>query len=67
MLSGQVRTLPASSEFHEETLVIYKLGFNQNYCTFALILLIKIDTCSKFHRTKFMDYKCCHMKLEPFA
>jgi hypothetical protein len=27
---------------HVETLIIYKLGFNQNYQTFALMLLIKI-------------------------
>ena len=24
-------------EFHMQTLIIYKLGFNQNYCTFTLI------------------------------
>jgi len=34
---------------HVETLVIYKLGFDPNYYTFALILLIKIVMCSKFH------------------
>jgi len=34
--------------FHVETLIIYKLGFNQNYYTFALILLTKIVMCSKF-------------------
>ena len=33
---------------HVETLMIYKLGFNQNYYTFTLILLIKIVLCSKF-------------------
>ena len=34
---------------HVETLIIYKLGFNHNYHTFALILLITIVMCSKFH------------------
>ena len=33
---------------HMQTLVIYKLGFNQNYYTFTSILLIKIVLCSKF-------------------
>ena len=28
--------------------LIYKLGFNQNYYTFTLILLIEIVMCSKF-------------------
>jgi len=31
-----------------QTLIIHKLGFNQNYYTFTLILLIKIVMCSKF-------------------
>ena len=35
--------------FHLETLIIYKLGFNQNYYTFAFILLITIVLCSQFH------------------
>ena len=30
-------------------LIRYKLGFNQNYYTFALILLAKIALCSKSH------------------
>ena len=34
---------------HVKTLVMYKVGFNQNYYTFALILLAKIVLCSKFH------------------
>ena len=33
------------SGFHVETLIIHKLGFNQNYYTFALTLLIKIVLC----------------------
>ena len=28
---------------------IYKFGFNQDYYTFALILLTKIVVCSQFH------------------
>ena len=34
---------------HVETPMIYELGFNQNFYTLALILLIKIVMCSKFH------------------
>ena len=35
--------------FHVGTLAIYQLGLSQNCYTFALILLIKIVLCSKFH------------------
>ena len=35
-------------ESHMQTLIIDKLGFNQIYHTFTLILLIKIVLCSKF-------------------
>ena len=42
--------------FHVQTLIIYKLGFNQNYYTVALTLLIKIVLCGKFRSTKFMAY-----------
>ena len=35
-------------KIHVETLIIHKLGFNQNYYTFSLILLTKIVPCSKF-------------------
>jgi len=49
-------------QFHVETLIIHKLGFNQNYYTFALILLIKIVLCSKFPGTKFINYKLFEMK-----
>jgi len=35
-------------ESHMQTLIIYKLGFNQNYYTFTLIVLIKIVLGSKF-------------------
>ena len=48
-----------------ETLIIYKLGFNQNYQTSVLILLINIALCSKFHRTKFINLKSSLMELEP--
>ena len=42
-------TLGASKGFHMQTLIIHELGFNSNYYTFALILLIKIVMCSKSH------------------
>jgi len=53
-----------SEGFHMQTLIIYKLGANQNYYTFTLILLIKIDMCSKFPGTKFSNYKCFEMRFE---
>ena len=33
---------------HVETLIIHKLGFNQNHYTFTLILLMNIVMCRKF-------------------
>ena len=42
---------------HMQTLVIYKVGFIQNYYTFGLILLRKIVLCNKFPETKFINYK----------
>jgi len=47
---------------HMQTLITYKRGFNQNYYTFTSIMLTKIVMCSKFHRTKFINYKCFHMR-----
>jgi hypothetical protein len=38
----QVRVI----EFHLQTLTIFKLGFNQIYCTSTSIVLIKIVLCS---------------------
>ena len=49
-------------KFHVETLVLCELGFNQNYYTFVLISLIKIVLCSKIHSTKFIHYKCFHIR-----
>ena len=43
------QTLLPHPKSHVETLVIYKLGFNQNYYTFASILLRKIALCRKYH------------------
>ena len=43
--------------------IIYKLGCNQNYYTFALISLMKIVMCSKFPWNKFINYKCFDMRL----
>ena len=34
---------------HLRPLIIYKLGFNQDYCTFALILQVQIVLCSEFN------------------
>ena len=41
-----------------QTLMIYKLGFNQNYYTFTFLLLTKIVLCGEFPCTKFLNYKC---------
>ena len=43
-------------------LIIYKLGFNQNYYTFTLILLLKIILCSKFPLTELINHKCFEMR-----
>ena len=45
-----------------EALVIYNFCWNQNHCTFTLILLIGIVLYRKFPLTKFTDYKCFDMK-----
>ena len=53
-----IRSTGASNDasgFHMQTLLIYKLGFNQNYCTFTSILLIEIVLWSKFPLTKSMN------------
>ena len=42
--------------------MIYKLGFDQHCNTFTLILLAKIDMCSKLPWTKFMHYERFKMK-----
>ena len=42
--------------------IIYKPGFNQNYYKSALIFLMKIVLHNKFHSTKFISYKCFHMR-----
>ena len=41
------RTRIGTQQPHMQTLIIYKLGFNQNYHTFTLMLLIKIVLCSE--------------------
>jgi len=52
ILSGEglqrERFLKRGRGFRMQTLVIYKLGFNQNYYTFTLILLLKIVLRSRF-------------------
>ena len=45
---GAISGLVCLGRTHLQTLIIYKLGFNQNYYTFTLMLLIKIVLCSKF-------------------
>ena len=52
---------------HVETLIICKLGFSQNYDTFALISLIKMDFCSKFRCTKFINHKLSTVKSWPWG
>ena len=42
---------------------ICKLGFNHNYYTFTLLLLINVVLCGKFPWTKSISYKCFDMKL----
>ena len=37
------------------TLIMYELGYNQNYYTSTLMLLIKFVMCSDFSRTKFVQ------------
>jgi len=51
--------------FYLQTLIIYKLGFNENYYTFTLILLIQIMLSSKIHcqkgfKLKLISYKIVH-------
>ena len=43
---------------HMQTIIIYKLGFDQDYFTFTLILVINIVPCSEFPWTDFMNYNC---------
>ena len=47
---------------HLQTLMHYKLGFNQNFYTFTMISLIKIVLRSKFPWSKFMNYQCFDMR-----
>ena len=44
-----------------ETLIIYKLGFDQNYCTFTLIILIRSVLYRKFQWT---ELKYCVFQYE---
>ena len=39
---------PSGAGSHLQTLIVCKLGFNQNFCTFTLIVLMKIVMCSEF-------------------
>ena len=48
--------------FHLQTLIIYKLSFNQNYYMFTLIFLIEIVMSSKYPCTELIIYKCLNMR-----
>ena len=48
--------------FHQQTLIIHELGFNQNFYTFTVIVLIKIVMFSKLPSTKFINYKSFDMR-----
>ena len=61
--SARNEDLPSDFMWERNTGTLYKLGFNQNYYTFALILPIKIVLCSNFQRTKFVNDKCFDMRL----
>jgi len=50
------------SRSHMQTLIICKPDLNWNYCTSALILLVKIVLCSKFYWTKFIDPRYFHVR-----
>ena len=45
-----------------QPLMIYKLGFDQDYYTLTLISLIKIGLCSKCPRIHLIKYKCFEMR-----
>ena len=54
--------MPLRLQFHLETLIIYRLGLNQNHNTSLEVFLTKIPLCSKFSWT-FIDDKCFDLKL----
>ena len=58
-----ISRLDQRQRISSEKNITCRVGVNQNHYTFALIFLIKITLCSKFHRTKLMNYKCFHAKL----
>ena len=47
--SYPVRSYTPRAGSNMQTVIIFKLGFNQNHYTFTLKLLIKIVRCCKFH------------------
>ena len=51
-----------SSSGEESPVNTLRLGLNRSYYTFAFIFLRKIVLCSKFPRTKFIDYKCLDVR-----
>ena len=62
MILIETKSIIIFRQSHVETLT--ELGFHQNYCTFASILLTKMVLCSKIPRTKFINYKCSDTRLQ---
>ena len=60
-LHGQPLFQPLHPHAHMQTIILHKLGFNQNYYT-VTSMLINIVLCGKFPWTKFTNYKCFDMK-----
>ena len=56
-MSASLALLAGPRGPHLETLIIYKLGSDQNCYTLALILLMHIVLCSKFSCTDFINYE----------
>ena len=50
------------SQSYMQTLIVFKIGINQNYYTFTLILLMHIVLCGQFPWTEFINHKCFEMK-----
>ena len=50
---------------HMQTLILYKLSFNQNYFMSTLVVLINIDMCGKFPWTESINYECFDFKKSP--
>ena len=60
--SSQATSNPLSPQSPMPTLIMYRLGFNQNYYSFTLILLTQIVMRSKFSWNKFISYRCFELR-----